>query len=99
MTATQTERRIKLNDEERAMVRRRPTKQAVVGVIHFRGPRGRLYRPIRTEAQLNETLALGAAEKLRDKPYAHGAYPTKMEIVTVDQIGRALSVETLPAYF
>jgi hypothetical protein len=83
--------RIALSDKERALVRRLKERTAYIGIADFRGPRGRKYIPIRTEASVTIEQAEQALERITHAQYAHGAFPTKSELYAVDQLGRVIA--------
>lgn len=83
MTTTATQK-IQLTDDERALARRSTDKAVFVAVVEFTGPRGRKYRPIRTDAKVTEgaVLALGPGhpqQALRQQRHAgpHDAVPVR----------------------
>lgn len=87
--------KIALSDAERAMIRRRPSKTGLVGVVNFRGPRGRQYRPIRTAACVGRVGVEREIAEIRGKRYANGAFATSAAIRTVNHLGVVLDVENL----
>jgi hypothetical protein len=83
--------RIALTDSERALARRRPDHIVYVGIVSFRGPRGRDYRPVRTAACVTLDAAEQAVTKIRGKQYRNGAFPIGYELVAVDHLGRVIA--------
>jgi hypothetical protein len=83
--------RIQLSDSDRAMIRRRADKTGYVGLVDFRGPRGRKYRGVHTGAKLTLELAENAVAELRGRRWAHGAYVSEVEYVAVNQLGEVIA--------
>lgn len=84
---------IALTDDERALARRLPDKVVYVAIVDFRGPRGRNYRPIRSDAKVSEASALAQAETIRNKRYRNNARPTATTLFMVDPLGNVLAAE------
>jgi ribosomal protein L15E len=80
--------RIEITREERTRILSYRDKLGYVGVVRFRGPRGRKYVPLRTRVYANADLAQEEVGKIRAKPYRHGAFATGDEVVAVDHMGR-----------
>lgn len=80
-----------LTDAESARIRRATKKVGYVGVVRFRGPRGRNYRPIRTEASLFREAAESAVNNIRSRQYRNGAAPTGHDLYTIDHLGRVVA--------
>lgn len=94
MSMTET-RRIPLTDEERALARRLPEKAVWVGVVNFRGPRGRKYRPLRTKARATEETVREEIADIRSRQYRGGAFAYAPELLLVDQLGNVLAEEKI----
>ena len=84
---------IALTDAERALARTTEDKAVYLVVLSFRGPRGRRYRRIRTEAKTTERAALVAGAKIASRPYAHGAFCDGVALVIVDALSREVARE------
>lgn len=88
-------RRVQLTDDERALARRSGDKAVYVAVVHFRGPRGRRYRPIRTDARVTENAVLQQAHTIRCKRYAGSPIVTGTELLLCDPLGQVIEAEEL----
>lgn len=88
-----TPEKIQLNDEERALARRTEDKAVFVGLVYFRGPRGRRYRPIRTEARVTAERAAADVTGIRTRPYANGAFGYAADMLLCDPLGNVLAAE------
>jgi hypothetical protein len=77
-----------LTDQERAQIRRLRARVGYVGVVHFRGPRGRRYRPTRTSVCVTREQADTAVAGLRAGQYRGNPIPTSSAVYTVDHLGR-----------
>lgn len=83
--------RFQITDEERARVLRTADKVGYVGVVRFRGPRGRRYRPVRTAVCLTLEQAEAAVTDIRGRQYRSGAFPIGHDVYAVDHIGRVVA--------
>jgi hypothetical protein len=79
--------KIELKQEDRDFVKRRPNKEAYVGVVWFRGPRGRKYRPVRTKVHLTADYAANEVWDIRSRTYRNGAFPIRHEVYVIDFLG------------
>jgi hypothetical protein len=82
--------RFQLTREESAMIGRRPAKVGYIGTVQFRGPRGRKYRGVRTEARATLDRAIADVAAIRARQYRNGAVPTSDDIHAVDFMGRVV---------
>lgn len=84
-----------LEDDERALARRLPDRVVYVGVVDFRGPRGRIYRSIRTNARATEERAQQEVKEIRSKQYAHRAMAVAASMRVVDPLGHIIVSERI----
>lgn len=89
--------RIELSQASRDLAKRRPSKTVFVGVINFRGPRGRRYRPTVTQVAINPEQARLFVEKKRNGNYAHGAFPVSHAVYELDFCGNVVREIPEPA--
>lgn len=85
--------RINLTDAERLRVVGHG-RHALVGIVDFRGPRGRRYRSTRTGIHFTAERVQEEIDRIRGGRYAHGAYAYASTVRVVNHLGQLSEVKS-----
>jgi len=91
-------RRFKISSEDQDMIIRNresgkpaAARTGFIGVVQFRGPRGRVYRATWRQVRLTIDEAIQDVANIRQGNYAHGAFPVSDDVVEIDATGKEVA--------